>query len=29
MDLLALIIASFTFSAVFGALVLGVIGYHL
>ena len=29
MDLLALIIASFTFSAVFGAFLLGVIGYHL
>ena len=29
MDLLALIIASFTFPAVFGAVLLGVIGYHL
>jgi hypothetical protein len=29
MDLLALIIASFTFPAVFGAFLLGVIGYHL
>ena len=29
MDLLALIIASFTFPAVFGAFLLGVIGHHL
>ena len=29
MDLLALIIASFTFPAVFGAVLLGAVGYHL
>jgi len=29
MDLVALIIASFTFPAVFGAVLLSVAGYHL
>ena len=29
MDLAALLIASFTFPAVLGAVLLGVIGYHL
>ncbi len=29
MDLVALIIASFTFPAVFGAVLLGAVGYHL
>ena len=28
MELVALIIASFTFPAVFGAVLLGVVGYH-